>query len=73
MRGIIMTRNAARLLAGAALAALLPIQAQAQSAPPQTEPAVAAPATDDAPAASEGDILVTARRQSERLREILSL
>jgi len=70
MRGIIMTRNAARLLAGAALAALLPIQAQAQSAPPQTEPAGAAPAADDAPAASEGDILVTARRQSERLQDV---
>jgi len=70
MRGIIMTRNAARLLAGVALAALLPIQAQAQSAPPQTEPAGAAPAADDAPAASEGDILVTARRQSERLQDV---
>jgi iron complex outermembrane receptor protein len=80
------TRHAARLLAGAALAALLPIQAQAGTAPlpsaqPRSEPAQsepaqnaapqteAAPAADDA-AASEGDILVTARRQSERLQDV---
>src|SRR5438552_204938 len=74
MRGIMTTRHAARLLAGAALAALLPIQAQAESAPPQSAPpqTEAAPAADDAAATSEGDILVTARRQSERLQDVPS-
>ena len=72
MRGIMTTRNATRLLAGVAIAALLPIQAQAQSAPPQTEPAQAeaAPAPADTETVGEGDILVTARRTTERLQDV---
>ncbi|OYY72170.1 MAG: TonB-dependent receptor [Sphingomonas sp. 28-63-12] len=55
-------RNA-RLLAGVALAALSPVAAKAQ-----TEAASAGPPA--AAATAEGDILVTARRQSERLQDV---
>ena len=72
MRGIMTAPRTAGLLAGVALAALLPFQAQALTEPPQSQTAQpeAAPAPGNTAAAAEGDILVTARRQSERLQDV---
>ncbi|MEO9131017.1 MAG: TonB-dependent receptor [Sphingomonas sp.] len=47
-----------------------PIQAQAETQAPQAEQVEAAPASGDTAATGEGDILVTARRQSERLQDV---
>ncbi|MES1973779.1 MAG: TonB-dependent receptor [Pseudomonadota bacterium] len=66
MRGMMKMRHGTKLLAGVALAALLPITAQAQTAPAQD----ATPAAGTGDATTEGDILVTARRQSERLQDV---
>ncbi|MEG3146230.1 TonB-dependent receptor [Sphingomonas sp. RT2P30] len=63
------TPSIARLLAGAALLAILPVAAQAQTTPTGPETTGANPATPDA-TTTEGDILVTARRQSERLQDV---
>jgi iron complex outermembrane receptor protein len=67
MRGIVAARNVARLLAGIALTTLLPIQAEAQTEPADAK---AAAAPGDAAAAAEDDILVTARRTTERLQDV---
>lgn len=67
MRKIESLPHIARLLAGVALVAFAPVAAQAQTTPAET-PAANAEATDATTV--DGDILVTARRQSERLQDV---
>ncbi|CAN5477632.1 TonB-dependent receptor [soil metagenome] len=66
MRVFMSTPHIVRLLGGVALIALLPIAAQAQTTPATAE----TPGANTDATTTEGDILVTARRQSERLQDV---